>query len=143
MFYGSYQNVGKVFVYGVFLRIVIVVMNCLLVRNYILGNVMKVVLKEVIGLCFKVNFLIFRKMGKKDLEKFDIEDVCKEWCERVLVFYFFFFMFVVNKNMKNFMWFGSFVVVGFVLLKQRNCEMSVIVVIVGVFFKSKVVEVWL
>ena len=49
---------------------------------------MKVVSKEVTGLCSKANPSILRKRGKKDL-KFDIEDVCKEWREKAPVFYSF------------------------------------------------------
>ena len=34
---------------------------------------------EVTSLRSKANPLILKTTGKKDLEKFDIEDVCKEW----------------------------------------------------------------
>ena len=41
---------------------------------------------EVTGLCSKANPSILRKTGKRDLEKFEIEDVCKEWHERAPFF---------------------------------------------------------
>ena len=98
---------------------------------------------EVTGLCSKANPSILRKTGKRDLEKFEIEDVCKEWHERAPVFYSFLFTSVVNKNTKNSTWFGSLAVAGSVSLKQRNCEMSATAAIVGVLLKSKAAEVWL
>ena len=98
---------------------------------------------EVTGLCSKASPSILRKTGKKDLEKFDIEDVCKEWCERALVFYSFLLTSAVNKNTKNSTWFGSFAVAGSVLLKQRNCEMSATAAIVGILLKSTAAEAWL
>ena len=141
--HGSYQNVGKALAHGVPSRIATAVMNCLPVRNHTLANVMKVVSKEVTGLCSKANPSIVRKTGKKDLEKFDIEDVCKEWRERAPVFYSFLLTSAVNKNTKNSTWFGSLAVAGSVLLKQRNCEMSATAAIVGALLKSKAAEVWL
>lgn len=140
--HGSYQNVGKALTHGVPSRIATAVMNCLPVRNHILGKVMKVVSNEITGLCSKGNPSILRKTGKKDLEKFDVEDVCKEWRERAPVFYSFLLTSAVNKNTKNFTWFGSLAVAGSVLLKQRNCEMSATAAIVGVLLKSKAAEVW-
>ena len=118
--HGSFQNVGKALAHGVPSRIATAVMNCLPVRNHILGKAMKVVSNEVTGLCSKANPSILRKTGKKDLEKFDIEDVCKEWRERAPVFYSFLLTSAVNKNTKNSTWFGSLAVAGSVLLKQRN-----------------------
>lgn len=78
---------------------------------------LKIVLKEVIGLCLKFNFLMLRKIEKVDLENFDFEFLCNEWCERVFVFYVFLLIFCVNKRIKSNIWFGSFVFVGLIFLK--------------------------
>lgn len=78
---------------------------------------LKIVLKEVIGLCLKLNFLLLRKLGKKDFEKFNLEFVCNEWCKRVLVFYLFLFIISINKRIKDLIWFVSFVLVGLIFLK--------------------------
>ena len=115
--------------------------NCLLVRNHSLEKVMKVVSSEVTSLCSKANPLILKKTGKKDLEKFDIEDVCKERHERAQAFHSFLLTSAVNKNTKNSRRFGSLAVAGSILLKQRTCEMSATAAIVGVLPKSKAVEV--
>lgn len=71
--------------------------NCLLVRNHSLQKVMKVVSSEVTSLCSKANPWIL-KTGKKDPEKFDIEDVCKERRERAPAFHSFLLASAVNKN---------------------------------------------
>ena len=139
--HGTYQNVGKALAHGVPSRIATAVMNCLPVRNHIYEKVMKVVSKEVIGLCSKKNPSLVRKTGKKDLEKFDLEDVCKEWRKRAPIFYSFLLTSAVNKNTKRSTWFGSLAVAGSVLLKQRNCEMSATAAIMGVLLKSKAAEV--
>lgn len=139
--HGTYQNVGKALAHGVPSRIAAAVMNCLPVRNHILEKVMKVVSKEVTGLCSKTNPSLVRKTGKKDLEKFDVEDVCKEWRERAPIFYSFLLTSAVNKNTKSSTWFGSLAVAGSVLLKQRNCEMNATAAIMGVLLKSKAAEV--
>ena len=96
--HGTYQNVGKALAHGVPSRIAAAVMNYLPVRNHILEKVMKVVSKEVTSLCSKTNPSLVRKTGKKDLEKFDLEDVCKEWRERAPIFYSFLLTSAVNKN---------------------------------------------
>ena len=139
--HGTYQNVGKALAHGVPSRIATAVMNCLPVRNHIYEKVMKVVSKEVIGLCSKKTPSLVRKTGKKDLEKFDLEDVCKEWRERAPIFYSFLLTSAVSKNTKRSTWFGSLAVAGSVLLKQRNCEMSATAAIMGVLLKSKAAEV--
>ena len=56
---------------------------------------------KVTGLCSKANPSILRKTGKKDLEKFDIGDVSKEWRERAPFFYSFLLTPAANKNTKN------------------------------------------
>ena len=76
------------------------------------------------------------------MEKFDVEDVCKEWRERAPVFYSFPLTTAVNKNTKNFTWFGSLAVAWSVLLKQRNREMNATSAIMGVILKSKAAEIW-
>lgn len=83
-----------------------------------------------------------QKNGKKDPEKFDVEDVCKERRERAPAFYSLLLTSAVNKNTQDSTRFGSLAVAGSILLKQRNCEMSATATIVGVLPKSKAVEVW-
>ena len=51
-------------------------------------------------------------------------------------FYSFLLTSAVNKNTKNFRWFGSLAV------KQRKCEMRVTAAIMGVLLKSKAAEIW-
>lgn len=138
---GTYQNVGKAVAHGVPSRIATAVMNCPPVRNHIIEKVMKVVSKEVTGLCSKTNPSLLRKTGKEDLEKFDLEHVCKEWRERAPVFYSFLLTSSANKSTKNSTWLGGLALAGSVLLKQRNCEMSATAAVMGVLLKSKAAEV--
>ena len=65
--HGSYQNVGKALAHGVPSRIATAVMNCLPVRNHILGKVMKVVSNEVTGLCSKAHEDHMRIVIKNDI----------------------------------------------------------------------------
>ena len=138
---GTYQNVGKALAHGVPSRIATAVMNCPPVRNHIVEKVMKVVSKEASGLCSKTNPSLLRKTGKEDLEKFDLEHVCKEWRERAPVFYSFLLTSAANKSTKSSTWLGSLALAGSVLLKQRNCEMSATTAVMGFLLKSKAVEV--
>ena len=80
---GTYENIGKALVHGVPSRIAAAIMNCLPVKKHVIEKVMKVVSKEVAGLCSKTNpsLLRIRKTGKGDLEKVDLEHVCSEWRE--------------------------------------------------------------
>ena len=96
--HGSYQNVGKALAHGVPLRIATALMNCLPVRNHILGKVMKVVSNEVTGLSSKANPSILRKTGKKDLEKFDVQYCAKEMQAKFGVF----LSFILAKIRRNF-----------------------------------------
>ena len=139
--HGTYQNVRKALAHGVPSRIATAVMDCPSVRNHIVEKVMKVVSKEVTGLCSKTNPSLLRKTGKEDLEKFDMEHVCKEWRERAPVFYSFLLTSAANKSTKSSTWFGSLALAGSVLLKQRNREMSATAAVMGVLLKSKAVEV--
>ena len=139
--HGTYQNVGKALAHGIPSRIATAVMDCPLVRNHIVEKVMKVVSKEVTGLCSKTNPSLLRKTGKEDLEKFDMELVCKEWRERAPVFYSFLLTSAANKSTKSSTWFGSLALALSVLLKQRNREMSATAEVMGVLLKSKAVEV--
>ena len=102
---------------------------------------MKIVSKEVTGLCSKTNPSLLRKKGKEDLEKFDLELVCSERCDRAPVFYSFLLTSAVNKRTKHSTWFGSLALAGSVLLKQKNPEMSAAAAVMGVLLKSKAVEV--
>ena len=136
--HGTYQNVAKAVAHGVPSRIATAVMNCPPVRNHIGEKVMKVVSKEVTGLCSKTNPSLLRKTGKEDLEKFDLEHVCKEWRERAPVFYSFLLTSCANKGTKNSTWLGGPALAGSVLLKQRNCEMSATGAVMGVLLKSMI-----
>ena len=63
--HGSYQKVGKALAHGVPSRIATAVMNCLPVRNHILGKVMKVVSNEVTGLVQKEILRFSEKREKR------------------------------------------------------------------------------
>lgn len=139
--HGTYQIVGKALAHGVPSTIATAVMDCPPVRNHIVEKVMKVVSKEVTGLCSKTNPSLLRKTGKEDLEKFDMEHVCKEWRERAPVFHSFLLTSAANKSTKSSTWLGSLALAGSVLLKQRNREMSATAAVMGVLLKSKAVEV--
>ena len=140
--HGTYQNVGKALAHGVPSRIATAVMDCPPVRNHIVEKVMKVVSKEVTGLCSKTDPSLLRKTEKEDLEKYDMEHVCKEWRERAPVFYSFLLSTsAANKSTKSSTWFGNLALAGSVLLKQRNREMSATAAVMGVLLKSKAVEV--
>ena len=89
----------------------------------------------------KTKLSLLRKTGKEDLAKFDLENVCKEWRERAPLFYSFLLTSAANKNTKSCLWLGSVSLAESVLLKQRNCEMSVTGEVMGVLLKSKAVEV--
>ena len=109
--------------------------------QHVIEKVMKVVSKEVAGLCSKTNPSLLRKTGKGDLENFDLEHVCSEWRERAPVFYSFLLTSAANKSSKSYTWFGSLALAGSVLLKQRNPGMSATASVIGVLLKSKAVEV--
>ena len=48
-------------------------------RQHVIAKVLKIVSKEVTGLCSITNPSLLRKTEKADLEKFDFELVCNEW----------------------------------------------------------------
>ena len=140
--HGAYQNIGKAVAHGIPSRIATAVMNCPSVRDQIVGKVMKVVSKEVTGLCSKTNPSLLRKTGKEDLEKFDLENVtCQEWRERAPLFYSFLLTSAANKRTKSSTWLGGLALAGSALLKQRNQEMSATAAVMGVLLKNKAVEV--
>jgi len=139
--HGAYQNIGKAVAHGIPSRIATAVMNCPSVSDQIIGKVMKVVSKEVTGLCSKTNPSLLRKTGKEDLEKFDLENVCQEWRERAPVFYSFLLTSAANKRTKSSTWLGGLSLAGSALLKQRNQEMSATAAVMGVLLKNKAVEV--
>lgn len=138
---GTYENIGKALVHGVPSRIAGAILNCPPVKKHVIEKVMKVVSKEVAGLCSKTNPSLLRKTGKEDLEKYDLEHVCSEWRERAPVFYSFLLTSAANKSSKSATWFGSLALAGSVLLKQRNSGMSATASVIGVLLKSKAVEV--
>ena len=102
---------------------------------------LKIVSKEVTGLCSNSNPSLLRKSGKKDLEKFDLERVCNKWCERAPVFDSFLLTTCINKRTKDSTWFGSLALAGSILLKQKNAEMSATASLMAVLLKSKSIEV--
>ena len=102
---------------------------------------LKIVSKEVTGLCSNSNPSLLRKSGKKDLEKFDLERVCNKWRERAPVFYSFLLTTCINKRTKDSTWFGSLALAGSILLKQKNAEMSATASLMAVLLKSKSIEV--
>ena len=114
---GTYENIGKALVHGVPSRIAGAIMNCLPVKKHVIEKVMKIVSKEVTGLCSKTNPSLLRKTGKGDLEKFHLEHVCSEWRERAPVFYSFLLTSAANKSSKSSTWFVSLALAGSVLLK--------------------------
>ena len=67
-------------------------------RVYIFG---KTALEQSNRSVFQSKSLDSQKTGKKDLEKFDIGDVSKEWRERAPFFYSFLLTPAANKNTKN------------------------------------------
>ena len=111
-------------------------MNCLPVKKHVIEKVMKVISKEVAGLCSKTNPSLLRKTGKGDLEKFDLEHVCSEWRERAPVFYFFLLTSAANKSSKSCTWFGSLALAFSVLLEQRNFGMRAAASVIGVLLKT-------
>ena len=127
--------------HGIPSRIATAVMNCPSVREQIVGKVVKVVSKEVTGLCSKTNPSLLRKTGKEDLEKFDLENVCQEWRERAPLFYLFLLTSAANKRTKTSTWLGGRALAGSALLKQRNQEISATGAVMGVLLKNKTVEV--
>ena len=137
----THENIGKALVHGVPSRITRAIMNCPPVKKHVIEKVMKVVSKEVAGLCSKTNPSLLRKTAKEDLEKFDLEHVCSEWRERPPVFYSFLLTSAANKSSRSSTWFGSLALAGLVLLKQRNSGMSAAASVIGVLLKSKAVEV--
>ena len=56
---GAYQTIGKALAHGVPSRIAGAIMNCQPVRKQIVEKVMKIVSKEVTGLCSKTNPSVF------------------------------------------------------------------------------------
>ena len=98
---GTYEDIGKALVHGVPSRIAGVIMNCLPVKKHVIEKVMKVVSKEVAGLCSKTNPSLLRKSGKGNLKKFHLEHVCSEWRERAPVFYSFLLTSAANKSSKS------------------------------------------
>ena len=126
---GTYENIGKALVHGVPSRIAGAIMNCLPVKKHGIEKVMKIVSKEVAGLCSKTNPSLLRKTGKGDLEKFHLEHVCSVCTS------------AANKSSKSSTWFVSLALAGSVLLKQRNSGMSATASVIGVLLKSKAVEV--
>ena len=63
-----YENIGKALVHGVPSQIAGVIMNCFPVKKHVIEKVMKVVSKEVAGLCFENKPVAVTKTGKGDVE---------------------------------------------------------------------------
>lgn len=138
-----YQAVGKALAHGVPSQITGAVMNCQPLRKAVTEKVLKTVSKGISGLCSKSNPSLLRKSEKADLEKFDFQLVCNEWCKRAPLFYSFLLTSCINKKTKTSTWFGSLALTGSILLKQRNAEMSAGASVIGVLLKSKSIEVCL
>ena len=136
-----YQPVGKALSHGSPCQIARAIMKCQPLRQHVTQQMLKIVSKEVTGLCSNSNPSLLRKSGKKDLEKFDLELVCNEWRERAPVFYSFLLTTCINKRTKDSTWFGSLALAGSILLKQKNAEMSATASLMGVLLKSKSIEV--
>lgn len=68
----EYEVIGKVFVYGLFYRLVKVVIKYKELRKFVVYNVMKFLLNEVSVFCLRNNFLLLRKCGKEDFVNFDL-----------------------------------------------------------------------
>ena len=138
-----YQSVGKALSHGIPSQIAGAIMKCQPLQQHVTQKVLKMVSKEVTGLCSKSNPSLLRKSAKTDLEKFDLELLCNEWRVRAPVFYSFLLTTCINKRTKNSTWFGSLALAGSILLKQRNAEMSATASVMGVLLKSKSIEVCL
>jgi len=139
----AYQSVGKALAHGVPSQIAGAIMNCQPLRQHVIEKVLKIVSKEVTGLCSKSNPSMLRKTEKADLENFDFELLCNEWRERAPVLYAFLLTSCINNRTKGNTWFGSLALAGSILLKQRNADMNSTASVMGVLLKSKSIEVWL
>ena len=138
-----YQPVGKALSHGSPSQIARAIMKCQPLRQHVTQKMLKIVSKEVTGLCSKSKPSLLRESGKKDLLKFNLGLVCNEWRERAPVSYSFLLTTCINKRTKDSTWFGSLALAGSILLKQKNAEMSATASLMGVLLKSKSIEVCL
>lgn len=139
--HGGYKAIGKALARGHPSRIAGAVMNCQSVRKHIIEKTLKIVSKEVVGLCSKSNPSILRKTGKDDLTSFNLKLVCEEWQERAPLFYSFLLTSAINKRTKSCTWLGSTALAGSILLKQRSERMDATAVVLGILLKNKSIEV--
>ena len=96
-----YQPVGKALSHGSPSQIARAIMKCQPLRQHVTQQMLKIVSKEVTGLCSKSNPSPLRKSGKKELEKFNLELVCNEWRERASLFHSFLLTTCINKRTKD------------------------------------------